>query len=198
MCRSFKRCSGHQSVHQTGAHSKLSQRLQSSHQHSRRDLISAGAWRTQNSLCSSIVIHPRGDDKLRESRSRRSSLCRELSFKHDVSFEVHVKSQPSLLDRPHESELFSLTNFTNWQIIRNPRVSNDKIPEDQQQHHDLMWFNSLSDAINHCLYLQVAYGHLFNSVGHSASGVYCLYSSTLKKSWKGPAPSQDREVTSIT
>ena len=78
-----------------------------------------------------------------------------------------------------ESESFSLTN---WQVVRNPRVSSDQAPE-QQQYHDLAWLNSLSDALSHCLYLRVAHGHLFNAVGDSASG---LEGSIIKAGRQAP------------
>ena len=69
-----------------------------------------------------------------------------------------------------------------WQSVRNSRVNNDQIREDQQEYHDLMWFNSLSHALNHCLYLRVAHGHLFNTDRDSASGIFFLYSGTLRHS----------------
>ena len=48
-----------------------------------------------------------------------------------------------------------------------------------------MWFNSLSDALKHCLYLRMAHALLCNTAGDSASGVVYLYLGTIRQSLEG-------------
>ena len=80
---------------------------------------------------------------------------------------------------------FSAIGAQTLQFIRNPRINDDQLPPDQQVYHDIMWFNCLSDAVNHALYLRVAHSFKFNSMFENSHGSYFIFNDLIRGSLQG-------------
>ena len=89
------------------------------------------------------------------------------------------KRQSLLLDQPQRIRVLLTQELAVHSQSKSQQGSSIRR---QQQYHDLTWFHSLSGARNRCLYLRMAHGHLFNKVEDSGSGVFYLYSVTLRHS----------------
>ena len=85
-----------------------------------------------------------GHDAAHILKSFHSNSALTSRFKSSISHHYWITLSASEFD-----------SLKNLPFIRNPWVSFDHAPSDQQQHHDLMWFHSWSEALNHCLYLRV-------------------------------------------
>ena len=73
-----------------------------------------------------------------------------------------------------ESEYVSLKTL---QRIRSPGINDDESPD--PIYHDIMWLNSLLDAVNHWIYLKVAHSLCFNSKVEGGHGKYYIFSGSI-------------------